>query len=143
MFKMNTEAERLAIGLAILAMPAPGAYCRQWFLDAEAGAAVTGYNDVRIPSDSGTFFSLADDIVPSAAPARRLRFGASRDRHSLFALAAPLTVRGRAPWTRTSFSTGSVSRPGRPSIPATASTPTASPTAAGSRMDISSAWGPG
>ncbi len=97
---MSPTIKRLAFGLAILAMSASGAYCGQWLLDAEAGAAFTGYNDVRIPSDSGTFFSLADDIVPSAAPALRLRFGASRGRHSLFALAAPLTVRGEGTLAR-------------------------------------------
>lgn len=91
---MSPTIKGLAIGLAILALTAPGAYCGPWFLDAEAGAAFTGYNDVRIPSDSGDFFSLADDLVPRAAPVLRLRFGASRGRHTLLALAAPLTVRG-------------------------------------------------
>jgi len=66
------------------------------FLDVEAGAVFTGYNNVQIPSDSGTRFSLANEIVSSPALILRVRGGLTMaGRHSIFALAAPLTVRGR------------------------------------------------
>lgn len=64
---------------------------RFWF-DAETGAALTGYNDVRIPSDTGTFFSLADDLDPETVWYYRLQGGVDLGRHSLFALYAPLRV---------------------------------------------------
>jgi hypothetical protein len=65
------------------------------FIDVEAGAAFTGYNDVQIPSDSGSRFSLADEIVSSPAVILRARGGLTMaGRHSIFILAAPLTVRG-------------------------------------------------
>jgi hypothetical protein len=67
----------------------------EWFLDFEGGAAFTGYNDVRIPSDSGTTISLADEVVSSPAIALRFRGGVTlAERHMIFVLAAPLTVRG-------------------------------------------------
>ncbi|MEZ5198341.1 MAG: hypothetical protein R2764_18715 [Bacteroidales bacterium] len=31
-------------------------------IDLESGAVFTGYNDVRIPGDQGTLFSLKDDL---------------------------------------------------------------------------------
>jgi hypothetical protein len=72
-----------------------------WHFDAECGLAFTGYNDVRIPSDSGTLFSLADEMNQSPALALRLRGGLTfAGRHSLFVLAAPLTVRGEGRLTR-------------------------------------------
>lgn len=69
--------------------------CSEWFVDTEGGAAFTGYNDVQIPSDSGTRFSLADEIVSSPAISLRFRSGVIlAEKHMLFVLAAPLTVRG-------------------------------------------------
>ncbi len=65
------------------------------FLDVEAGAAFTGYNNVQIPSDSGTRFSLADEIVSSPAIALRFRGGVTlAGRHTIFALAAPTYRQG-------------------------------------------------
>jgi len=82
----------LALLLSLLSGTGTGS---EWFLDFEGGAAFTGYNDVQIPSDSGTRFSLADEIVSSPAIALRFRGGVTlAERHLLFVLAAPLTVRG-------------------------------------------------
>jgi hypothetical protein len=65
------------------------------FLEVEAGAAFTGYNDVRIPSDAGTKFSLAADSHSDPAFALRLRGGYTfAGRHTVMLLVAPLTVRG-------------------------------------------------
>lgn len=33
-----------------------------FFIDTETGAVFTGYNDVAIPGDNGTRFSLSDDL---------------------------------------------------------------------------------
>jgi len=84
------------------------------FIDMEGGVAFTGYNDVQIPTDSGTRISLKDDTGSASAPAFRIRAGYTfSDRHTVMALAAPLTVRGSAVTDRaltyrdTTFSAGS------------------------------------
>ena len=65
------------------------------FADIEAGAAISGYNDVRIPSSTGTSFSLARQTPSGAVPVLRLRTGyAFKSGHSVSVLAAPLLVRG-------------------------------------------------
>ena len=65
------------------------------FLEVEAGAAFTGYNDVRIPSDTGTRISLATDAVSAPAFAFRVRGGYTfSERHTVMLLVAPLTVGG-------------------------------------------------
>lgn len=67
----------------------------QFFLDVESGAAFTGYNDVRIPADTGTRLSLAEDLAAEPALALRVRLGYTfAGRHTATVLMAPLTVRG-------------------------------------------------
>jgi len=71
------------------------AYADGGFLDVEMGAAFTGYNDVRIPSETGDTISLATDTNSEPAVALRVRGGYTfADRHTVLALVAPLTVRG-------------------------------------------------
>jgi hypothetical protein len=70
-------------------------YADGGFIEVEGGAAFTGYNDVRIPSETGTMLSLATDTIPDPAFAFRVRGGYTfADRHTVMALVAPLTVRG-------------------------------------------------
>jgi hypothetical protein len=79
----------------LLALLAPIALPAQGFIETEGGVAFTGYNDVRIPSDSGTTISLKDDIESNPALALRMRIGYTfARRHTVMFLAAPLTVRG-------------------------------------------------
>lgn len=67
----------------------------QFFTDIEAGAAVTGYNDVQIPSDTGTEFSLADETPAGVVPVFRVRAGYTFfEKHRVWLLAAPLRFRG-------------------------------------------------
>lgn len=62
-------------------------------LDMEAGYVVPGYNDVAVPGDSGTRFSLTDDLDADETAAFRLRYGHSfYEKHWVGILAAPLTV---------------------------------------------------
>ncbi|MFW5711057.1 MAG: hypothetical protein ACOCZA_03825 [Spirochaetota bacterium] len=63
-----------------------------FWVDAETGAAFTGYNDVQIPADTGTRFSLADDLEPDPVWFNRLQAGLDIGRHSAFVLYAPLLV---------------------------------------------------
>jgi hypothetical protein len=67
----------------------------QAFVDVEGGVAFTGYNDLAIPADTGTKFSLSDEITSDPAVAMRLRLGYTfAGRHTVTALYAPLTVHG-------------------------------------------------
>ena len=70
-----------------------------FWADAEAGAVFTGYNNVQIPADTGTRFSLATDLSPNTTLFYRLQAGADMGRHSLLLLYAPLLVQstGTAP----------------------------------------------
>ena len=62
-------------------------------IDLEAGAVFPGYNDVRIPGDGGTKFSLQDDLSSETKIFYRLRFNYTiASRHTLSLLYAPLEV---------------------------------------------------
>lgn len=65
----------------------------QWFFDLENGLAVPGYNDVRIPGNTGTLFSLCDDLKTDSAYFFRVRLGYRwRSRHTISVFAAPLRL---------------------------------------------------
>lgn len=59
--------------------------------DIETGAVGTGYNNVRIPGDQGTLFSLKDDLISKTEIFFRLRVNYRiKPRHTLSLLYAPL-----------------------------------------------------
>jgi len=59
--------------------------------DFETGAVGTGYNNVRIPGDQGTLFSLKDDLISNTEIFFRLRANyIIKSRHTLSLLYAPL-----------------------------------------------------
>jgi len=63
----------------------------QAFLDLETGAIGTGYNNIRIPGDQGTLFSLKDDLISKTEIFFRLRANYTiKSRHTLSLLYAPL-----------------------------------------------------
>jgi len=60
-------------------------------IDLETGALGTGYNNVRIPGDQGTLFSLKNDLVSKTEIFFRLRVNYTiNSRHTLSLLYAPL-----------------------------------------------------
>ena len=60
----------------------------------ETGLVFTGYNDVRIPGDEGTFFSMKDDLLPKTTFFYRVTAGYTiSSRHTISLLYAPLTVK--------------------------------------------------
>lgn len=62
-------------------------------LDLESGVVSTGYNDIRIPGDGGTFFSLSEELKAHSKIYYRLRVNYKPgERHTLSLLYAPLTV---------------------------------------------------
>ena len=66
----------------------------QVFIDFETGAVFTGYNDVRIPGDTGTLFSLKTDLKAEPTAFIRVRAGYTiRSRHTISLLYAPLRVK--------------------------------------------------
>lgn len=77
------------------------AQAQQWNLDLETGVAISGYNDVQIPGDEGTRFSLSEDL--QADPSFHIRFRAYyniNERHHLGALITPLTIRSQGTLNR-------------------------------------------
>jgi hypothetical protein len=59
----------------------------------ESGVVSAGYNDVRIPGDTGTLFSLSEDLAIDPSAFLRVRVGYTfGDRHTITALFAPLSV---------------------------------------------------
>jgi len=68
----------------------------KWSLDLETGAVFPGYNDVRIPNETGTLFSLKNDLEIEKIAYFRLRLNANLgDNHGLSILYAPLTLNAR------------------------------------------------
>lgn len=66
----------------------------QAFIDLETGIVGTGYNNVRIPGNGGTLFSLRDDLNPKSQIFIRLRAGYTiNSRHTVSLLYAPLETR--------------------------------------------------
>jgi hypothetical protein len=63
-------------------------------LDIETGAVSTGYNNVRIPGDQGTLFSMKDDLIPKTKIFYRIRANYTiKTRHTLSVLYAPLEIK--------------------------------------------------
>ncbi len=65
----------------------------QWFFDFENGLALSGYNDVRIPGDTGTLFSLSEDLKTDSSYFFRVRLGYSwKSGHNISAFASPFSL---------------------------------------------------
>jgi hypothetical protein len=68
----------------------------QALIDLESGLVFTGYNDVRIPGDQGTLFSLKDDLNPKTGFFYRIRLNYTiKSRHTLSLLYAPLQTKSK------------------------------------------------
>jgi hypothetical protein len=65
-----------------------------WSVDFESGVAFNGYNDVRIPGDTGTDLSLSEDLEADGTGFVRVRLERDLDeRQRLSLLVAPLRFR--------------------------------------------------
>ncbi len=79
----------------------------QFTIDVETGGVFSGYNDVRIPGDTGTKFSLSEEL--EIDPDIFFRAKATyyfNDKHSLSILAAPLTMKSGGEINRDIFFDG-------------------------------------
>jgi hypothetical protein len=75
----------------LVGLVTPATASAQWQLDVESGVAFCGYNDVRIPGDSGTDLSLTEDLSTDPVAFWRIRVSRSfGDKHALSVLVAPL-----------------------------------------------------
>ncbi len=84
---------RAAAIAAILLALSPTGSAAQWRLDLEGGAVWSISNDVRIPGDSGTEFSLTGDLSTDASAYWRARVEyVLGERHVFSVLYAPLTL---------------------------------------------------
>jgi len=71
----------------------PSAAFGRYALELETGMATASRNDIRIPGDSGTKFSLVDDLDSDSAAYFRGRLGVTlADRHVILFTAAPLRL---------------------------------------------------
>jgi hypothetical protein len=81
----------------------------QALIDLESGLVFTGYNDVRIPGDEGTLFSLKDDLIPKTELFYRLRLNYTlKSRHTFSLLYAPLETTSEGSVTNDIFFEGVV-----------------------------------
>lgn len=79
---------------ALLALALVSPSFGQWLLDFENGLALPGYNDVQAPRETGTLFSLSEDLKIDPAYFFRVRAGYRwKDRHTLSLFAAPFRLR--------------------------------------------------
>lgn len=79
----------------------------QTVIDLETGVVSTGYNNVRIPGDQGTLFSLNKDLNASAKIFYRIRMGYKLgERHTLSVLFAPLTTKSEGSVAKDIFFAG-------------------------------------
>jgi len=70
--------------------------CAQNSLEIETSYVIPGYNDVAIPGDTGTRFSLTDDLEAENGVAFRVRFGhVFAEKHWVGILVAPLTMKSK------------------------------------------------
>lgn len=106
--------KRAVIALAaVLWTAAPAA--AQWAFDVEGGAARSGYNDVRIPGDGGTLFSLSRDLQAASRAYGRVRLSWSfHPRHTLSVLYAPFRFPSSGAFDRDIVFAGEVFAAGEP-----------------------------
>lgn len=85
---------KLTVLIAISLLVQTPKVLAQAFIDLESGVVFTGYNNVRIPGDGGTLFSLKTDLDAYPSAFIRLRAGYTiKSRHAISVLYAPLKVK--------------------------------------------------
>jgi hypothetical protein len=90
MFMINRKFSTFIIVLLSVGASAASA---EWSIDFENGAVFSGYNDVQIPKETGTRFSLTEDLETDPDYFFRLRMTYSfNDKHHISGFAAPLRL---------------------------------------------------
>ena len=82
------------IGITILLFLVPFRLHARWELDIETGLVFSGYNDIRIPNETGTKISLTEELETDPKLFFRTRLSCSiSDKHAVSLLVAPLRLR--------------------------------------------------
>jgi hypothetical protein len=85
---------KLSSLLFVLSLALASPLIAQFSLDMETGFVSASKNDVRIPGDQGTLFSLTDDLAAASTFFIRIKGGYRiRERHNILALVAPLSMK--------------------------------------------------
>jgi hypothetical protein len=115
---MLRTAGYVVAGVASLMLSVPAAYgdnSKKFGFEIEAGPVWQSRNDVRIPNDTGTTFSLRDIQGSGPFAATRVYFDyAFLPKHELRFLAAPLTLKGSGELAEPTFFAGETFSPGQP-----------------------------
>lgn len=115
---MLRNAGYFAVAIAALLLSVPVAYgdnARKAGFEIEGGPVWQSRNDVRIPSDTGTEFSLRDLQGSGPFAAVRVYFDyAFRPKHELRFLAAPLTLKGSGQLEEPTLFANTTFLPGQP-----------------------------
>ena len=87
----------------------------RWRIDLENGAAISGYNDVGIPGNTGTRFSMTDDLKSDTEYFWRVRADFRlAPKHVLSGLIAPLTINSSGKFNAPVDFAGATFAPGVP-----------------------------
>ena len=85
------------------------------FVDLEVGPVVTAQNDVRIPGNGGTIFSLKDDLIAEGTGYIRLRLNHTfENTHTFSLLYAPLQIQSTGSVDKEIFYNGTTFAAGTP-----------------------------
>lgn len=91
---MRLPSNRIAFTIGLFGLGFAASAPAQDLLDLELAYVIPGYNDVAIPGDTGTQFSLTDDLDAENTTAYRIRYShLFAEKHWVAVLAAPLTVK--------------------------------------------------
>lgn len=97
-FGGHMKTLRLSFGLLLVSLAAASwsSSDSRWAFDFETGIVLSGYNDVRIPRDSGTLLSLSEelDTDPSFFGRGWLEYRPA-ERHTIGVLVAPLRLQAK------------------------------------------------
>ena len=113
---MRTRVTVVLLSAALsLSLTASARAQDRWRVDFENGAAVSGYNDARIPGNTGTLFSFTDDLASDTAYFWRVRADVRlAPKHVLSALVAPLTINSAGSFDQPVSFAGATFAPGVP-----------------------------
>jgi len=112
--RITPLAPALAVGV-LLASASAGLAQDRWRVDFENGAAISGYNDVAIPGNTGTRFSMTDDLKSDTEYFWRVRADFRfAPKHVLSGLVAPLTINSSGTFDAPVEFAGATFAPGAP-----------------------------
>ena len=106
---MKTKCKRTISGiyLLFLIIGLKTSVNAQPAINLETGIVATGYNEVRIPGDEGTIFSLKAGLTPKTKMFYRLRGDYTiKSRHTISVLYAPLKIKSQGSLSKDIFFEG-------------------------------------